>query len=137
MTAHDLLEVLIIGGGFAGLTAAVTLARQLHTVAIFDSGSYRNARSTHLHVMPTWDHQDPERFRAAARADLAKYESIQLHSVEIKSIAKAAEGGFEATDANGRKWRGRKVILASGVEEIFPDIPGYEDCWAYAMYTAP
>ncbi|KAI1421999.1 thioredoxin reductase glit [Xylaria sp. FL1777] len=127
-------EVLIIGGSFSGLSAAVTLARQLHTVAIFDSGSYRNARSKHIHVMPTWDHKDPEEFRAAARLDLERYDTIQLHRVEIMKISKNADGLFEATDHNDRQWLGRKVILASGVQENYPDVRGYEECWARGIY---
>ncbi|RYP43675.1 hypothetical protein DL768_009793 [Monosporascus sp. mg162] len=70
MAESELFDVLIVSGGFSGLAAAVTLARQLHTAVVFDSGSYRNARSRHMHLMPAWDHQDPERFRASARADL-------------------------------------------------------------------
>ncbi|KAI0401589.1 FAD/NAD(P)-binding domain-containing protein [Xylaria palmicola] len=130
-----ILDVLVIGGSFAGLTAALTLARQLHTVAVFDSGSYRNARSKHMHIMPAWDHKDPEEFRAAGRIDLEKYESVQFHKTEIVKVAKAEDGVFMVTDDAGAQWLGRKVILASGVEENFPDVPGYDECWARGMHV--
>jgi thioredoxin reductase len=133
MPDSEVFDVLIIGGGFAGLTAAATLARQLHTAAIFDSGIYRNARSDSLRVMPTWDGQDPESFRAAARAELEKYDSIRFVRTEIKGVVKGEKGMFEASDAAGQTWQGRKLILASGVCEIYPAIPGYEECWARGM----
>ncbi|KAI3326347.1 FAD/NAD(P)-binding domain-containing protein [Xylariaceae sp. AK1471] len=134
MADKPVLDVLIIGGGFAGLAAANTLARQLHTVAVFDSESYRNARSKHMHVMPAWDHKDPEEFRAAARKDLERYNTVQFHRVEILKLAKTEYSVFEATDDTGTHWFGRKVILASGVQENFPDVLGYEECWARGIY---
>lgn len=133
MSDGNLFDVIIVGGSFSGLSAANTLARQLHAVLVFDSQSYRNARSKHLHLLPTWDHQGPDQFRAGARADLEKYESIKVRYSEVKSVKRESESLFEATDAEGNKWRGRKLILASGVEEIFPAIKGYEECWAYCM----
>jgi len=66
----DPVDILIIGGGPAGLTSALTLVRQLYTVVLFDSGSYRNGSAVHMHTIPTWDHKDPKEFRAAARKDL-------------------------------------------------------------------
>ncbi|KAL9084052.1 MAG: hypothetical protein Q9165_008253 [Trypethelium subeluteriae] len=128
-------DVLIIGGSFSGLTAALTLARQLHTAVVFDSESYRNARSKHLHVMPAWDYQDPETFRAAARRDLNHYDTIQFRRKTIKSVAKGDNGLFEATDTDGGLWHGRKVILASGVQELYPGIPGYENLKNVTIYT--
>lgn len=133
MADTKVFDVLIVGGGFAGLSAAGTLARQLHTIVVFDSGSYRNARSKHLHMMPTWDHQDPESFRAATRADLERYDTVELCKTEIDTIAKGNDAVFEAKDSSGRRWRGRKVILANGVGEQFPALPGYDECWARAM----
>jgi thioredoxin reductase len=54
-----LRDVLIIGGGPAGLAVATGLARQLYTAVVFDSGVYRNARTQHMHNVPTWDHRNP------------------------------------------------------------------------------
>ncbi|KAK8105168.1 hypothetical protein PG999_008527 [Apiospora kogelbergensis] len=134
MSNPVIVDVLIVGGGPAGLTAATTLARQLHTAVLFDSGSYRNARSKHMHMMPTWEHKDPADFRAATREDLKRYDTVQVEQTEITSIIKRDDGVFVAKDATGRQWYGFKVILASGVDDIFPDVKGYDECWAHAIY---
>ena len=133
MTAPQILDALIIGGGPAGLTAALTLARQVHTAVVFDSGSYRNEGSKHMHTVLTWDHKDSKDFRAAARKNILDgYQTIQFEDVEVKTVRKndTAEGGLiEATDANGKTWQGRKLILATGVVDVYPDIEGYAECW--------
>ena len=137
------VDMLIIGGGPAGLTAATGLVRQLHTAIVFDSGSYRNAASQHMHNLPTWDHQDPAEFRKSAKKDiLARYSTVRFEDAEITSLKQLAkeegtkgDGLFEAEDAKGRKWTGKKVIIATGVADQYPKIEGYADCWGQAMYV--
>ncbi|KAH8723132.1 hypothetical protein GQ44DRAFT_774411 [Phaeosphaeriaceae sp. PMI808] len=129
------LDVLIIGGGPAGLSVATGLARQLYTAVVFDSGVYRNARTKHMHNVPTWDHRDPADFRAKSRSDiLARYETIQFEETKIELVRRTEAGRFEATDAEGTTWTGRKLVLASGMTDIYPDIPGYDDVWGRGVY---
>lgn len=93
---RQVYDVLIIGGGPAGLTLAGSLARQLHTAVILDSAEYRNERSKHMHNVPGWDHVDPADFRAKVRADLkALYESIEYKITTIQEVRKK-EVYFEA-----------------------------------------
>lgn len=131
----ELTDVLIIGGGVAGLAAALTLARQQHTAIVFDSEVYRNAPSPRMHNVLTWDRSDPKDFRAAARDNILEgYTTIQFENVEIISIEKNNKtNAFIATDSSGKAWNGRKVILATGVRDIFPDIEGYAENWAKSM----
>ncbi|KAL3422107.1 thioredoxin reductase-like protein 1 [Phlyctema vagabunda] len=121
-----LFDVLIIGGGPGGLSTATGLARQLYTAVVFDSGLYRNARAHYMHNVATWDHRSPAEFRAKARDDLlARYETIRFEDIKINNVAKMPSGTFQATDAAGKVWEGRKLVLATGVRDVPPDIDGY------------
>jgi len=126
------VDILIIGGGPAGLSAALSIVRQVHSTIIVDSGKYRNADSP-MHTVPTWDHRQPSEFRAAARKDFERYGTVKVESAEVASINKTEDGLFEAVGSNGQVWTGRKLVLATGVTDIFPDIPGYSDCWVSGM----
>lgn len=125
-------DILIVGGGPAGLSAASSIVRQDHKTVLFDSGKYRNAESKHMHTLPSWDHRDPAEFRSASLAGLQRYGSFTVENVDVETIRQKDDGSFEVS-AGGRIWAGKKVILATGVEDIFPDIAGYAECWVSAM----
>ena len=132
-----LLDVLIIGGGPAGLSTATGLARQLYTAVVFDSGVYRNQLANHMHNVLTWDHQNPADFRKKGREDILKrYTTINFQDTEIKTVVKTSSGQFEVKDIEGKSWTGRKLVIATGVRDVFPDIKGYGNCWARGMYVS-
>jgi thioredoxin reductase len=134
MAFEEPVDVLIIGGGPAGLTAALTLARQTHTAILFDSGSYRNGSVQHMHMVPTWDHKSPAEFKAEARKEiLNNYSTIKIENVELATAKKINDSLFEVSDATGKTWQGKKLILATGSADIYPDIQGYEECWTKRM----
>jgi len=90
-----------------------------------------------MHGIPTWEHRDPAEWRAATRKDiLANYETTFFEDVGVRSLEKM-EGGrgtlFKAVDVNGKEWWGRKVVLATGIKDIMPEIEGYESCWVKGM----
>lgn len=130
-----LYDVLIIGGGPAGLAIATGLARQLYTAVVLDSGSYRNARATHMHNVLGFDHVDPAEFRAKAKADLLKrYETIEFKSATVESVRKLDTGVFEAVDSKGTVYQGKKLGLGTGIWDVMEDQPeGYEECWGRGM----
>ncbi|GKT89967.1 thioredoxin reductase [Colletotrichum tofieldiae] len=129
-------DALVIGAGPAGLATATALSRQLYTSVLFDSGLYRNARATNMHNVLGFDHVPPAVFRAKAREDIkSRYaESVTFADVEVLKTSKVKEGLFSAEDARGNTWFGRRLVLATGVTDIMPDIPGYADCWGRGIF---
>lgn len=139
ITSRDApVDVLIIGAGPAGLACSSSLARLLHTCIVFSSETFRNQRSKHMHGMLTWEHRGAAEFRAAARKDiLANYDTTSFEDVTIENVGKLQRDDgsslFKATDKTGKEWWGRKVVLATGIRDIMPDIVGYEQCWVSGM----
>lgn len=139
-TTPKVYDVLIIGGGPAGLSIATTIVRQLQTAIVLDSGTYRNSRSEHMHGVPGFDHVDPVVFRTKAKGDILKrYDTVEFRKTRITEVKKVldSEGGqeehFQATDWQGNVFVGRKVALATGVKDVLPDIDGYNECWGRGM----
>ncbi|KAI0385081.1 hypothetical protein F5Y04DRAFT_269031 [Hypomontagnella monticulosa] len=129
------IDVAIIGGGPAGLTAAATLARQLHTAVVFDSGTYRNAKATSLHMVPTWENRNPMEFRTSAREDIQRnYSTIQFVDVQVTKGEKKNDSRFVVQDANGKEWNFRKLLLAVGSSDTYPNIEGYEQLWTKRIF---
>ncbi|KAL1871231.1 hypothetical protein Plec18167_007165 [Paecilomyces lecythidis] len=126
-------DALVIGGGPAGLSAAMALGRACRTVALFDSQEYRNEGVTMMHNVICHDGENPDNYRdTAAKEILDKYDTITLIKTKIigaKHITAGARPRFEVTNNEGVIWSGRKLILASGTREIFPNIKGYKELW--------
>lgn len=138
-TTDKVFDALIIGGSFSGLAAALTMARQQHSAIVLDSEVYRNEASAQVYNVVTWDQGSPAALRAAAKKNILDYYStIEFERACISRIEEVEDGGsshqtFSATNDGGKVWRGRKVILATGVRDVFPEIEGYAECWAKGM----
>ncbi|KAJ5665114.1 uncharacterized protein N7477_007562 [Penicillium maclennaniae] len=129
-------DVLIIGGGPAGLSAALALARQQQSSIIFDAGTYRNDPAAYMHLIPGFDHIKPSEYRDKAKDNiLSSYDHVQFQNTTVSSVQKdEATGGFSLTDEAGQTWKGKKVILCNGVEDIYPNIDGYAECWGKGIF---
>ncbi|KAF2102377.1 FAD/NAD(P)-binding domain-containing protein [Rhizodiscina lignyota] len=137
-------DCLVVGGGPAGLTAAATLVRLRRSAVVFDSKAYRNAGAHAMHMVPGFDHADPKDFRKIAREQLlSRYKTIEFQEGNVVSAAQVELGddtgaAFELRDENGRTWRGKKVILATGSIDVMPeDIEGYKENWPHHIYQCP
>ncbi|KAL2759305.1 hypothetical protein ACRALDRAFT_1067837 [Sodiomyces alcalophilus JCM 7366] len=141
--APTIYDALIIGGGPAGLSAALALARVCRTSIVFDSSEYRNQGAKAMHTFLSRDGINPEDFRATARQQMAKYsEQVSLVKSRIVQIARTeilpGYQGFQAVDSLNQTFVGRKLVLATGTEDILPtDIEGYKENWPSHIYQCP
>src|SRR4051794_25169884 len=121
-------DAIVIGGGPAGLQAGLTLGRVHRSALVLDSGSYRNDPAPHLHNFLSHDGTPPSELREAARQELKAYPTVELRDVAVSSVvAKAVGFALETTD--GDALVARRVILATGVTDELPDVPGMADLW--------
>ncbi|KAL4898837.1 hypothetical protein BDW74DRAFT_171932 [Aspergillus multicolor] len=131
-------DVIVIGGGPSGLSAASGLSRVLRKVALFDSGDYRNKPTRHMHDVIGSDHVVPTEFRAAARKQIAFYNTTTFFDEKVVSLN--ATGNpviFTATIANGSSYSARKVILGSGLKDDLPAVPGLREAFGKGIYWCP
>lgn len=131
------LDAIVIGGGPAGLAAAMALGRACRTVAVFDSQEYRNENASLMHNVLGHDGQKPELYRAGVVRDMMdKYDTITFvdtEVIDVKHIADGRRAFFRVKNRTGELWYGLKLILASGSKDILPDIDGYKDLWGRGM----
>jgi thioredoxin reductase len=125
-------DVLIIGGGGAGSSAAQTLVRQRHTVKVFDTQKYRFDPSYTLQGLAAADGLTPKQYISKIHSELSSYVDYSVSNVEIVKIEKA-DSFFKVIDNAGEGYLGRKVILAQGVSHTFPALEGYEAAWGKGM----
>jgi thioredoxin reductase len=115
-------DAVVIGGGPAGLQATLTLARVHRRVLMLDSGRYRNDPAGHMHNVVTHDGTPPAEFRAAARRDLAAYDTVTVREDAATSVT-AEDGGFRIRIGE-ESVTSRGLVLATGVRDTLPDKPG-------------
>jgi gliotoxin/aspirochlorine biosynthesis thioredoxin reductase len=131
--SKELYDVIIVGGSYAGLSAALTLYRATHKCLIFDSGTPRNALSTDTRLTSGWEAQDPQNLRDKSRAELESSGLVDFVASIVKKAKKLENGTFQVTDENSETWRGRKILLSTGVKEIYPSLPGYAENYGTSM----
>lgn len=129
-------DAIILGGGPAGLQAALTLGRIHRSVLLVDGGDYRNAPADHLHNLIGSDGMPPADLRAAARRDLATYATVELAD-GIVSDVRGESGAFDVVFPDGCTESARAVVLATGVRDELPDIPGLAEQWGRKVAHCP
>lgn len=128
-------DVIVIGGGPAGLQAALTLGRMHRSVLMLDSGEYRNATVEHAHNYVTHDGIAPAEFRRLARHDLAAYDTVEVREAPAGRVEQDGDGFVVHLD--GATERAAAVVLATGVRDALPDVPGLADAWGREIAHCP
>lgn len=129
-------EVIIVGGGPAGLSAALVLARACRRAIVFDHGRPRNARAQAVNGYLTRDGIPPLEFLRLARAELARYESVRIVDAEVERT-RCIERGFEVALRDGRLFTCRKLLIATGVTDVLPDVPGILGLYGRSVFHCP
>lgn len=129
-------DAIVIGGGFAGLSATMYLARSRRRVLLIDAGKPRNRFTDASHGFLGQDGKAPAAIRATGRAELAAYDNAAFLDGEAAN-AWQEEDGFAVTMEDGRQERARRLVLATGVTDILPDIDGLAERWGRSVLHCP
>ena len=130
---HDFI---ILGGSYAGLAAALSLGRALRTVLIIDSGQRCNRRTPHAHNLLTHDGESPAVIAAAAKEQVLKYDTVSFLE-ETAVSGKKTKTGFSIEVSDGRFFNARKIIIATGLKDLMPEIPGFAESWGISVLHCP
>lgn len=129
-------DVIIIGGSFAGLAAALQLGRARRKVTVLDTGLQRNRFAGRSHGVLGHDDKPPSDILAAARQQLARYPAIRIVNARADSISGTIDN-FSVLTGDGETLSARRLILSYGVVDQMPDIPGFAEGWGTTVIPCP
>ena len=129
-------DVIIIGGSYSGLAAGMALGRALRQVLIIDSGKPCNKQTPHSHNFLTQDGETPTEIAALAKQQVERYNTIEFFN-GLATNGTKTENGFEIQVASGETFHGSKLIFATGIRDILPDIDGFTACWGISVLHCP
>ncbi|GAB5446266.1 NAD(P)/FAD-dependent oxidoreductase [Gymnodinialimonas sp.] len=131
-----MIDVAIIGGSFAGLTAALQLGRASRSVVVVDAGAPRNRMSPAAHGVPGWDGALPSDILSRFRGDATAYPTVSVQ-IDTVTAAEKTGAGFTLRLASGATLDAHRVILAHGVKDMLPEIPGAAEAWGKSLIHCP
>ena len=129
-------EVIVIGGSYAGLSAALQLARGRRRILVIDAGERRNRSATHAHGFLGQDGRDPAEIAAKGRDEVLAYPTARWIETSAESVARV-DDGFAVTVATGECLVAERLILALGVIDDLPDVPGVTERWGKSIFHCP
>lgn len=136
MTKNTMLDVIIIGGSYAGLSAAMALGRSLRKTLVIDSGKPCNIQTPHSHNFLTQDGSPPAEISILAKNQVQQYETVEFYSGKAISAQKT-DFGFEVATENGKKFTSKKLIVAAGIVDEIPNIKGFKESWGISLVHCP
>lgn len=136
MTDQQTFDVAIIGGSYAGLSAAMTLGRARRNVVIIDSGKPCNRQTPHSHNLITHDGKTPAEISALAREQVLAYPTVRLRAGLVTQVS-GNDGAFSVTMGEGHTLQAKKLIFSTGIRDLMPEIPGFAECWGISAIHCP
>ncbi|MET9880578.1 NAD(P)/FAD-dependent oxidoreductase [Actinacidiphila glaucinigra] len=135
------IDAVVIGGGAAGLNGALTLARSRRSVVVIDSGTPRNAPAAGVHGLLGLDGTPPAQLLERGRDEVRRYGgTVRTGEVVAASAAGPAPDGdvrFTVALADGATLRARRILVATGVRDVLPDVPGLAEHWGHGVVHCP
>jgi len=131
-----IVDCAIIGGGPAGLNAALVLGRAKRTVLVFDDNKPRNAVTQESHGFLTRDGVKPDEFRNIAHQEISRYPSVEMRQTRITNVSRH-EDSFELVTNDGAVFRAKTIILATGLKEILPAIDCIHEYYGKSLFNCP
>ncbi|MBW6421114.1 NAD(P)/FAD-dependent oxidoreductase [Rhizobium sp. XQZ8] len=128
-------EAIVIGGSYAGLSAALQLARARRRILVIDEGLRRNRFAAHSHGFLTQDGEDPAVIATKAWTQLIAYPTVQWRDGRVDDAAKT-DTGFSVS-AGGRTFTAKALVLATGVKDNLPAVEGLQERWGKSVYHCP
>lgn len=132
-----MLDVVIVGAGFAGLSAALVLGRCRRRVVVCDGGPPRNRPSGALHAFLTRDGEPPGRVLGVAREQLGAYPDVTLTPGPVADLSAHPPGGFVIARADGSTLHACHVLLATGIADVLPSLPGFAPLYGRSVFACP
>ncbi|MCY4728551.1 NAD(P)/FAD-dependent oxidoreductase [Nocardioides sp. STR2] len=129
-------DVAVIGGSAAGLSAALVLTRAGRRVVVIDSGSPRNAPAEHMHGFLSRDGMPPAELLTIGRAEVEGYGGVIVGG-RVSDLVPDGRAGFWSLLDDGSRIRSRKVLVATGLRDELPDVPGLAERWARDVLHCP
>lgn len=136
MTGNRNFDVIIIGGSYAGLSAAMSLGRALRQVLIIDSGKPCNRQTPHSHNFLTQDGNTPANISQIGKEQVLQYKTVTFYTGLATAGVQTATG-FDITTDTGETFSAVKLIFATGIYDNLPDIPGFAECWGISVIHCP
>lgn len=136
LTDNQEAEVVIIGGSYSGMSAAMALGRALRSVLIIDAGAPCNRFAPHAHNLLGSDGTPPMEIHAEARKQLLQYSTVRITEDTVINVTKEAPG-FVIHTASAKHYKAQKLLLATGLKDELPPIPGLQACWGISAIHCP
>ncbi len=130
-------DCIVVGGGAAGLSAALSLGRARRLTVVIDAGQQSNLAAHGIGGLLGHDRQPPAELYATGRQELAEYPTVQLRDAEVLDAAASTDGGFAVTLDDGTVLSARRLLLATGMEYRHPDVPGIAQRWGETVFHCP